>query len=481
MDVLQTREAHPSLFRRLILWGAAGVILAAVAAAGVVADRMARKAEENQTRLLHEVAGVVARMEAGRRAPIAHTMDQRAFAEAYLDPQGVTPAGEVLLVHTLDEGGVTLRVALDEALPDGDHTIEIDGEAWCVHTQTLTTGRHVAVAQQLSEVERIERDAVMQAVVPVILGAIAILILGAVVIRRTSRPVLALADSIGRREPDSADPLSADGVPSEVMPLVESVNDLLARVEVLRAREARFAADAAHELRTPLTALKLEAESLVRSGFKDPEAAKASDAAMERGIERLGRLVDQLLTLQRAQLGRNAQANVPEADLLEALGEAVSLVWEEAEGKAIDFEAVGFDALEDAPVKFPVTPEALTGLLRNLIENAVRYSPRGGEVRVRLVSLSPFVMEVADRGPGIPEELLSRVMDPFFRVPGTGVSGTGLGLAIVRETAAQAGLGVTLTNTHPGLTVRLAAADAAGTEPSEKSKNPESSGADGAS
>lgn len=83
MDVLQTREAHPSLFRRLILWGAAGVILAAVAAAGVVADRMARKAEENQTRLLHEVAGVVARMEAGRRAPIAHTMDQRAFAEAY--------------------------------------------------------------------------------------------------------------------------------------------------------------------------------------------------------------------------------------------------------------------------------------------------------------------------------------------------------------------------------------------------------------
>lgn len=128
-----------------------------------------------------------------------------------------------------------------------------------------------------------------------------------------------------------------------------------------------------------------------------------------------------------------------------------------------------------------MTPEALTGLLRNLIENAVRYSPRGGEVRVRLVSLSPFVMEVADRGPGIPEVLLSRVMDPFFRVPGTGVSGTGLGLAIVRETAAQAGLGVTLTNTHPGLTVRLAAADAAGTEPSEKSKNPESSGADGAS
>ena len=257
----------------------------------------------------------------------------------------------------------------------------------------------------------------MQAVVPVILGAIAILILGAVVIRRTSRPVLALADSIGRREPDSAEPLSADGVPSEVMPLIESVNDLLARVEVLRAREARFAADAAHELHA-LDGAELEAEPRT-IGVQRPRGSEGigrGDGARDRALGAPRRPAPDAAA--RPDWGATRRRTFPKPTSLEALGEAVSLVWEEAEGKAIDFEAVGFDALEDAPVKFPVTPEALTGLLRNLIENAVRYSPRGAGCEVRLVSLSPFVMEVADRG-GIPEELLSRVMDPFFRVPGT--------------------------------------------------------------
>lgn len=451
------REAHPSLFRRLMLWGAVGVIVAAAAAALAVAERTATRAEDEQARLLREVTGVVARVEAGRRSPAALSMDEEAFAATYLQENGETPAGSVVLVRTLEEGGAALRIALDETLPDGLHTIEIDDEAWRVHMLTLRNGRHLAVGQRLTEMEAASREAVLQAVVPVVLGAVVMLLLGALVISRAGRPVRALAASIEARSPESAEPLAAEGVPSEVMPLVTAVNDLLARVEVLRRREARFAADAAHELRTPLTALKLEAERLEREDLSD--VARASLAAITRGIERLGRLVEQLLTLQRAQLARDAQ-EAPSADLLDALGEAVTLVWDEVDRRGIDFEAVGFDVLDDpatAPVTLPVSPDALTGLLRNLIENAVRYSPEGASVRVRLVNTMPLTLEISDDGPGIPEELLSRATDPFFRVPGTGVAGTGLGLAIARETAQKAGLTLTLINTHPGLTVRLSA------------------------
>ena len=227
-----------------------------------------------------------------------------------------------------------------------------------------------------------------------------------------------------------------------------------------RLLEARFVADAAHELRSPLAALSLQAERLEKEDLTP--AARERLQTLRAGIDRAVRQVSQLLTLKRAQAkaaaahaapGGAAGAETPKADVLRAVQEAVESVYWEAEKLGIQIEVEGVEDLPaGAAPTMPMAFDDLFTILRNLLENAVRYSPAGTAVTLKLDasdSAGP-VLTVSDCGPGIPADERARVLEPFYRRLGTGVSGTGLGLAIVKTLCDRWRLTLTLEDARPG-------------------------------
>ena len=233
-----------------------------------------------------------------------------------------------------------------------------------------------------------------------------------------------------------------------------SFNSLLTRLRDAFATQRRFVQDAAHELRTPITAVALQLEN-VRCDLP-PGVCQQSFAQLEAGVGRAQRLVDQLLKLSRQE------AKIQEApvviDVRAQLHESISALITLADQRGID---LGLVAAPAAPALLTLrcVGADLRIVLDNLIENALRYTPEGGVVDVRL-SGEPGrpVVEVMDTGPGIPPDQLERVFDRFFRVPGSDVRGSGLGLAIAQASAQRCGLRVTLRNREDrsGLIARVA-------------------------
>jgi two-component system OmpR family sensor kinase len=225
-------------------------------------------------------------------------------------------------------------------------------------------------------------------------------------------------------------------LPDEVQPLVRALNDLLGRLRAALERERAFMADAAHELRTPLTALHLQMGMLARASS---EAER--DAAMttlSAGVQRAIRLVEQMLALAR-QEPRPGRHTAP-VRLDELAREIVAELVPLADAGRID---LGIAASQ--PVTVAGETDALRTLLRNLIDNAVRYTPAGGRVDVTIESPAGDPrLSVADDGPGIPVEERARVFDRFYRRAGTTPTGSGLGLAIVKAIADAHGATVSL-------------------------------------
>ena len=223
--------------------------------------------------------------------------------------------------------------------------------------------------------------------------------------------------------------------PEEVQPLVRSLNDLLARLGDAFDTQRRFAADAAHELRTPLTALTLQIQ-LARRAESPEERAIALDR-LEQGVKRSTRLVQQLLTM--ARLDPDAARPATTVDL-GALAAAVV-----DEKKALAEQQRIALSVQTAPVQLKGQEDALRILLTNLVDNALRYTPAGGSVKVRAWPDGDEArVEVADTGPGIPEEERERVFDRFYRGHNAPAGGSGLGLAIVRQVATLHGGSIVL-------------------------------------
>jgi two-component system, OmpR family, sensor kinase len=248
--------------------------------------------------------------------------------------------------------------------------------------------------------------------------------------------------------------LPAGNLPGEVQPLVGALNDLLGRLGAALERERGFMADAAHELRTPLTALYLQMGALARA---TTEAERAD--AMEKlsaGVQRAIRLVEQLLSLARQEpRAEVVRRRVRFDDLArEVVAEMVPL----ADARKID---LGISASQPAYVLGD--PEALRTLVRNLVDNAVRYTPVGGTVDVSVQeSDGPgnshgTILRVVDTGPGIPADERQRVFDRFYRPPGTSPPGSGLGMAIVKAIADAHAASISLDNgpNGPGLAVSV--------------------------
>ncbi|MDO9074852.1 MAG: ATP-binding protein [Rubrivivax sp.] len=245
------------------------------------------------------------------------------------------------------------------------------------------------------------------------------------------KPLRRLSRLITERRPQSTEPLVVPGAPSELRPVVDGLNGLFERITALVAAERRFTADAAHELRTPIAAIRAQAQ--VALAEADDAARRHALQATLSGCDRATRLVEQLLTLSRVEAGQTPARN--SVDLSALVRQQVAELAPTAidHGQTIELQAEASCAVQgDATL--------LAVLVRNLVDNALRYSPPGAEVRVAvLVHAGHVRLQVQDSGPGLPPEALARLGERFFRVLGTGQGGSGLGWSIVRRIAAVHG------------------------------------------
>jgi len=322
-----------------------------------------------------------------------------------------------------------------------------------------TGGGVIQVAQPMDVRERRAARLALRSLAPFAVLVPTLSILIAWIVARTVRPVRGFAAALRRRRPDDVEPIAVTGLPDEVRPVAEALNDLLARLRSALDRERAFLADAAHELRTPLTALDLQAQVVVDAREEDRGAALDD---LRAGVARVARLVEQLLAIAREQHGTAA---APEPlDLDELVRRTVADFVPLAEAAGID---LGIDAAE--PVRVVGDADALRRLLGNLLDNAVRYTPAGGRVDVAVGfeggTHPRAVVTVTDTGPGIPPGERERVFDRFHRVPGTTGTGSGLGLALARSIAGRHGGEVRLEDGPAGQGLRAVLRLAAITRP----------------
>ncbi len=251
-------------------------------------------------------------------------------------------------------------------------------------------------------------------------------------------PLKSMQRAIRGRRPDDLSPIGTRGAPEEVLPLVDAFNDLLKRLNDKISSQKRFIADAAHQMKTPLAGLRTQAELALRE--TDPAQLRRSLEQIALSSQRTAHLISQLLSLTRMENLRDATP-MDELDLAPLCRTVVGDWVPQALEHGID---LGYES-DDTPAPIAGQAILLRELLNNLIDNALRYTPRGGTVTVRLASgPEGVVVEVEDNGPGIPEGERALVFERFYRVLGTRVDGSGLGLAIVREIAEQHGARIAL-------------------------------------
>jgi two-component system OmpR family sensor kinase len=350
----------------------------------------------------------------------------------------------VVQVWTLD--GVRVYLSRPHAvLPAitrlGFSTVVTSEGRWRVFGVQAPT-KVIQVAQPMRVRERQAVDLALRTLTPFVLLMPMLVIFIWFAVGHVLEPLKRLTLLVKARKVTALDPLPDENLPGEVQPLVGALNDLLGRLGAALERERGFMADAAHELRTPLTALHLQMGALARA-TNEAERADAMEK-LSAGVQRAIRLVEQLLSLARQE---------PRADVIrkrlrlddlarEVVAEMVPL----ADARKID---LGISASQPAYVLGD--PDALRTLVRNLVDNAVRYTPVGGTVDLSVQesadpgnSKSGAVLRLVDTGLGIAPGERQRVFDRFYRPPGTSPPGSGLGMAIVKAIADAHGASITL-------------------------------------
>jgi two-component system OmpR family sensor kinase len=422
-------QIRQSLQARLSGWIAAVIAVLALAA-GVFSFGMAfQEANELQDDQLHQIAILANSHNLLLSPKDAAAIDAEIDPESRVILQVLQPAGA-----TSNPGNSTLD--LPGNLPDGIQTVTVNDETWRILVKPLDTGIRIAVGQQTSVRNEIARNGAMRTLLPFVVLIPILLLLVSELIRQMFKPVKQLALDLDQRDPQDLREVAHDHVPSEIHPFVIAINRLLSRVAQSMAVQRRFLADAAHELRSPLTALSLQAERLASSDLST-QARQRLDA-LQSGLQRSRQLLDQLLALARAQQSNASQAS--DVSLRRVAHQVMEDLMPLAQAKNLDMGMVGE---KDAHLQVPEID--LKTLLKNLLDNAIHYTPKDGKIDLHIRSfMGKTILQIEDSGPGIPEDERERVFDPFYRILGNDEVGSGLGLSIVKAIADRLGAVVTL-------------------------------------
>lgn len=393
------------------------------------------EAHEMQDDMLFQIAGLVSQ----QRLTPTHQATSTRLADGDHDShviiQRLTGSRTSQAAHR--DGGLVLP----DRLAEGLHTVEINRKTYRVFVKAMSSGERIAIAQETNFRDEIARDSALRTLMPFLI-LVPILVLMVTNLTRTMfRPITDLSRNIDQRSIEDLRPVPDHDLPAEVQPFIVAINRLLGRVAQFRETQRRFVADAAHELRSPMTALSLQAERLDDADMPDPTRERL--AALRQGIRRNRSLLDQLLSLAKAQ----STSDTPPSKVL--VPDLYRLTLEDlmplAESRQVD---VGVTQVQDIIVTASTLD--MKTLVRNLVENAIRYTPAGGHVDLSArITDDGVELCVSDTGPGILPEDRERVFDPFYRVLGNEQIGSGLGLAIVKAIVTRLGATIDLDFANP--------------------------------
>lgn len=444
-----TTPATASVQRRLSVWLSAIIVTVAVVGGACAFVAAFREAYELQDDVLRQVGAMFdpAHLPSPGNpadAPKVSDKEARVIVQVLPGPDGaVAPETSAP------------RLALPATLVDGMQTARAGKHNYRVWVRTLANGQRIAVAQETAVRNETARDSAIRTLLPFAVLVPILLLALAHVLRKMFAPIKRLAHEVDQRDERQLHAIAPEVVPDEVRPFVVAINRLLARVQQSMEAQHRFVADAAHELRTPLSALSLQAERLGQAAMS-PDAHERL-ATLRQGIERSRGLLEQLLALARAQEATDVPAGTVSVQRVfrSVLEDLMPL----ADARRLD---VGVTTETDARVH--AAELDLFVVVRNLVDNAIRYTPEGGRVDLSVATDAHVVsIAVQDTGPGIPADERARVFDPFYRVLGNEATGSGLGLSIVSTVVRRLGGEVELGETDGGagglrVTVRLPAA-----------------------
>ncbi|MDE1188011.1 MAG: ATP-binding protein [Pantoea sp.] len=363
-------------------------------------------------------------------------------SSSFISPPLQDEESSRILVHYILPGDQAPdRFGWPRQLPAGFYTLPIDHHSYRVLIEEVHDGIRLAVAQRASVRESVALWSALRTLVPFCILFPVLLYLAADLVRKIFRPIRKLAEDVDRQNDDLSIALSNETIPREITPFITAINRLLKRAAESVELQRRFVADAAHELRSPLTALMLQAERLESAAM--PDESRQRLMSLREGMKRAAWLVEQLLSLSRAQGGEISKIPAPEdIAVFDVVKQVISDLHPLAEQKSIDIGVVGA-----SQAKIAAHPSALYTVLRNIVHNAILYTPAEGRIDIGINNNETFVfIEVEDSGPGIPIDKRERVFDAFYRIEGSDVTGSGLGLSIVSAMVARMKGEVTLTD-----------------------------------
>jgi two-component system sensor histidine kinase QseC len=332
----------------------------------------------------------------------------------------------------------------------GFRTVEIEGTAWRVFAaQGAERDIQVYVSERIDSRGSILWAVLRSTLWPMLVALPLLALASWWAVYSGVAPLRKLGRTLAARQPQALEPVMLEGAPSEMAPVLDALNGLFGRIGLMVESERRFTADAAHELRTPIAAIRAQAQ--VALGETDDAQRRHALEATLQGCDRATRLVEQLLTLSRLEAGA-APALVP-LDLAQLVRQVVAEAAPQAIAKQ---QTIEVQATEGCPVRGDAT--LLAVLVRNLVDNAIRYSPPRARVRASVARRAGHsLVTIEDSGPGMTTEDAQRLGERFFRVLGTGQDGSGLGWSVVRRIAAaqQAAVQVRPSSELGGLAVEI--------------------------
>lgn len=421
-----------SIHRTLQLWLLAGVTLCTLVAGWMAYLVMRDESNELFDRQLRQIV-----------ITLPHE-----FSDAMVTPPDAESEDDIV-VQVWNEHNVLRYVApADDHLPQATKTgfseLRFHGYRWRIYAERHD-GKFIQAAQPTETRDELAGQMALGATAPFLLLIPVLLLLIWLVIRRALRPLKLVTHAVSHRSMDSLQPIAVTDAPPEIRPLLDALNDLLSRLDSAWSAQRHFVADAAHELRTPLTALKLQLQRAQKATDKAQRAT--AFAKLHERLDRTTHVVQQLLTLARQEPPDNAGPKRKAVDLAAITESCFAELSPLAEAKHIRMTL----HLDIRPAHVHIAPDSLRILLDNLIDNAIRYTPEGGNIEITIRRHNTRItFSISDSGPGIPTEDRERVFDRFYRREDSGETGSGLGLAIVKTIVDRYGAKLRLAESSQG-------------------------------